>query len=88
VVLLMAAIAYWNLQQSLIRLDGHDSVLKRAVGRDWKGKLSPAIYAIGIAVSLWLPWVAQLLYAAAAAMWLVPDRRIEGALSSRPGVGQ
>ena len=79
VVLLMAAIAYWLLQQKLIALDGPDSALKRAVGRDWKGKLSPFVYLAGIAVSLHLPWLAQLFYAGAAAIWLVPDRRIESA---------
>ena len=80
VVLLMAAIAYWILQQRLVRLDGPDSPLRRALGGDWKGKASPLLYAAGIVASLWLPWLAQLLYAAVAAIWLVPDRRIEGAL--------
>jgi uncharacterized membrane protein len=79
-VLLMAAVAYWVLQQRLIALDGPDSMLGRAVGGDWKGKLSPVVYAAGIAVSLWIPWLAQLLYAAVAVTWLVPDRRIEGTL--------
>ena len=80
IVLLMAAVAYWILQRQLMRLDGGHSVLRRAVGRDWKGKLSPLLYAAGIATSLWMPRVAQLLYVAVAVMWLVPDRRIEGAL--------
>ncbi|MDN5781286.1 MAG: TMEM175 family protein [Luteimonas sp.] len=79
-VLLMAAIAYWILQQRLIALDGPDSALKRAVGGDWKGKLSPLLYALGIASTFWAPWFALLLYAAVAVMWLVPDRRIEGVL--------
>jgi uncharacterized membrane protein len=78
VVLLMAAIAYWLLQQRLIALDGTDSALRRAIGSDWKGKLSPVAYLLGIAVATWAPWLAQALYAAVALTWLVPDRRIEG----------
>jgi len=85
-VLLMAAIAYWILQQRLIALDGPDSTLKRAVGGDWKGKLSPLAYITGIAASFWLPWVAEALYVAVALVWLVPDRRIEGTLQ-RTGAG-
>jgi uncharacterized membrane protein len=78
VVLLMAAIAYWLLQQRLIALDGTDSPLRRAIGSDWKGKLSPVAYLLGIAVATRAPWLAQALYAAVALAWLVPDRRIEG----------
>ena len=80
VVLLMAAIAYWLLQQKLIALDGPDSTLKRAIGGDWKGKLSPLFYIAGIAASFWQPWIAEVLYVAVALVWLVPDRRIEGTL--------
>ena len=79
-VLLMAAIAYWILQQALIAVDGAHSPLRRAIGGDWKGKLSPALYLAGIVLSCWLPWLAQLIYVLAALIWLVPDRRIEGAL--------
>jgi uncharacterized membrane protein len=80
VVLLMAAIAYWLLQQRLIALDGPDSTLKRAIGGDWKGKLSPLAYITGIAASFWQPWISEALYVAVALAWLVPDRRIEGTL--------
>ncbi|MCJ0825269.1 TMEM175 family protein [Luteimonas sp. 50] len=80
VVLLMAAIAYWLLQQKLIALDGPDSTLRRAIGGDWKGKLSPLAYIAGIAASFWQPWIAEALYVAVALVWLVPDRRIEGTL--------
>jgi uncharacterized membrane protein len=83
VVLLMAAIAYWLLQRTLIDLQGDDSLLKRAIGSDWKGKLSPMLYALGILSTLWAAWIAQLLYAAVAVMWLVPDRRIESVVSDR-----
>ncbi|NUO71410.1 MAG: DUF1211 domain-containing protein [Frateuria sp.] len=77
-VLLMAAVAYWLLQRALIRRQGAGSVLERAIGSDWKGKLSPVIYALGIVATCRAAWIAQLLYASAAVMWLVPDRRIEG----------
>jgi uncharacterized membrane protein len=79
-VLLAAAIAYWILQQTIIAAQGPQSSLKAAVGNDWKGKLSPLAYAIGIASTFWWPWVAQALYVAVAAVWLIPDRRIERTL--------
>jgi uncharacterized membrane protein len=80
VVLLMAGGAYWVLQQTIIAAEGENSVLKRAVGNDWKGKLSPILYMIAIAVTFWSPWVAQAIYVSVALIWLVPDRRIEHAL--------
>ena len=76
-VLLMAAIAYLILQQMLIATEGPGSVLKRAVGSDWKGKISPLLYAIAIATSLRSPRMAQGIYVLVALLWLVPDRRIE-----------
>ncbi len=80
VVLLMAAAAYWVLQQAIIRADGAHSVLKSALGRDWKGRLSPVLYLSAILATFWAPWVAQAIYVAVALLWLVPDRRIEHAL--------
>ena len=76
-ILLMAAIAYYVLQQCIIAAGGPQSVLKRALGSDWKGKLSPLIYIIAIAASFVVHWVAQALYVLIALVWLVPDRRIE-----------
>lgn len=84
-VLLMAAVAYWLLQQALIAAEGAHSALRHAIGSDWKGKLSPALYLLGIAMSGWLAWAAQLIYVLAALMWLVPDRRIEGAFERGAG---
>ena len=81
VVLLMAAIAYYLLQQMIIPAQGHDSILKRAVGRDWKGKVSPVIYLTAIAVALYSPRVADALFVAVALLWFVPDRRIEKLLA-------
>ena len=82
VVLLMAAIAYWILQELIISSQGADSLLKRAVGRDWKGKLSPLVYAVAIPVAFWSEWISLGLYVFVALIWLVPDRRIELVLHS------
>jgi uncharacterized membrane protein len=80
-VLLMAAIAYYVLQQLIIASQGRDSVLKRAVGRDKKGKLSPVLYVVAIASAFRSPGIAQAIYVFVALLWLVPDRRIEHALA-------
>ena len=80
VVLLMAAVAYWILQQLIIASQGPDSILKKAIGGDWKGKISLVVYLCGIVSTFLWPWVAQVLYVAGALMWLVPDRRIEKTL--------
>jgi uncharacterized membrane protein len=82
-VLLMAAIAYYILQRAIIARHGWDSVLAAAIGPDWKGKLSPALYFIAIPVSFANPWVANGIYLFVALMWLVPDRRIERLLEKR-----
>jgi uncharacterized membrane protein len=79
-VLLMAAIAYWILQQVIVAAQGPESVLKRAVGADWKGKTSQLLYIIGIAAAFRSPRLAQGLYVLVALLWFVPDRRIESAL--------
>jgi len=81
VVLLAAAIAYWLLQQAIIAVEGPESMLAAAVGRDWKGKLSPILYLTAIATTVWRPWVAQAIYILAALIWVVPDSRIEHVLS-------
>jgi TMEM175 potassium channel family protein len=78
-VLLMAAIAYWLLQQAIIATEGKGSVLKAAVGSDWKGKLSPLAYLTAIVSTWFVPWVAEAIYVGIALVWLVPDRRIEHA---------
>lgn len=82
VVLLMAAIAYLLLQRVIIRAQGQDSVLKQAVGRDWKGKVSPLLYVAAILVSYGSPRTSDVLLVIAALIWLVPDRRIERRLAS------
>ncbi|MBK8270376.1 MAG: DUF1211 domain-containing protein [Planctomycetes bacterium] len=82
VVLLMSALAYFILQRAIVRIHGNDSVLARAIGNDFKGKVSPLVYALAIGLSFVRPWIAGVLYAAVATMWLIPDRRIELALGS------
>lgn len=79
-VLLMAAVAYYVLQGAVLASEGPDSALKRELGRDWKGKGSVVAYAAAILLALRWPWLAQLVYALVAALWLVPDRRVEKAL--------
>ena len=83
VVMLMSAIAYYILQQAIIASQGPDSVLKKAIGRDWKGKVSPWLYAIAIPVAFLSPWVSLGLYVGVALIWLVPDRRIEHVLAAK-----
>jgi uncharacterized membrane protein len=82
-VLLMAALAYWILQINIIASQGSESLLKKAVGNDWKGKLSPVIYVIAILTAFWSHWLSQGLYVLVALIWLVPDRRIENALAGK-----
>jgi len=82
-VLLMAAIAYYILQRTIIKQQGHGSLLAAAIGRDWKGKLSPVCYFAAIPLAFVSPWIANGLFIFVALLWLVPDRRIERALKER-----
>ncbi len=81
VVLLMAAIAYYILQLAIIAQQGRDSLLKAALGQDWKGKLSVVLYLAAVGLAFVRPWLANAVYVLVALMWLVPDRRIERALA-------
>jgi uncharacterized membrane protein len=82
VVLLMAAFAYLLLQQAIIRAQGQGSILKKAIGHDWKGKLSPLLYVVAIVTTLRSSWIAQAILVVAALIWLIPDRRIEKRLAN------
>jgi uncharacterized membrane protein len=82
-VLLMAGVAYYLLQCAIIRQQGHNSLLAAAIGRDWKGKVSPLCYLAAIPLAFVSPWIAIGLYVFVALMWLVPDRRIERMLARR-----
>jgi uncharacterized membrane protein len=79
-VLLASAIAYFILARLLIALDGRNSVLGVAFGRDVKGKVSPIIYLVAIPLAFVRSWIACALYVTVAIIWLVPDRRIEKTL--------
>jgi uncharacterized membrane protein len=82
IVLMMAGVAYWILVRTLISTEGANSVLAKAIGSDRKGILSVVIYAVAVPMAFFGHWIAQLLYVLVALIWLVPDRRIERALSS------
>jgi uncharacterized membrane protein len=82
-VLLMAAIAYWVLQQRIIAAQGEDSILRKAVRKDWKGKVSPLLYSSAIVLAFVSRWVAVAIYAFVALMWIIPDRRIERVLTGQ-----
>jgi uncharacterized membrane protein len=77
VVLLMAAVAYYVLQIMILRKHGKDSLLSRAIGRDYKGKASIILYAGSIVIAFFNQWVACGIYALVAFMWIIPDMRIE-----------
>lgn len=76
-VLLMAAVAYFILQRTIISSQGKDSLLARAIGRDIKGKLSILLYALGIFLTAMSTWASGCIYILVAILWLIPDKRIE-----------
>jgi uncharacterized membrane protein len=80
-VLLMAAIAYYILQHAIIAQQGNGSLLAKAIGRDWKGKLSPVCYLAAIPLAFVSVWISNSLFIFVALLWLVPDRRIERVLA-------
>jgi len=82
-VMLLAGCAYFILSRVLIAHDGTDSALAAALGADFKGKASLALYAVAIPLSFVNRWFACGLYTVVAVMWLVPDRRIEAVLTER-----
>jgi uncharacterized membrane protein len=81
VVLLMAGIAYLILQRQILRSEGPESILALALARDLKGKLSPLLCAMAIGSAFVHPGIAYILYLLLALVWLIPDPRIERALS-------
>lgn len=81
-VLFMAAIAYHILQRSIMATDGCSSLLRKAIGADWKGKLSMGLYLAAIALSFIYHWAALAIYVGVALIWLVPDKRIERVIDS------
>jgi uncharacterized membrane protein len=75
-VLLLAALAYYVLQATIVRAQGPGSEVEAALGSDLKGKASPSLYAAGVAFAFVEPWVSVALYVLVALIWLVPDRRL------------
>jgi hypothetical protein len=71
------------LEQRIIAAQGADSLLQNAIGSDWKGKLSPLLYLVGIALAFLSPLLSIAMYVLVAALWFIPDRRIERALINR-----
>jgi hypothetical protein len=78
----MSAVAFFVLQGTIIAAQGPDSLLKKAVGADRKGRVSTALYLAGIVLAHWRPWLADGCYVLVALLWLVPDRRIERILAA------
>lgn len=81
VLMLLSAIAYYILARSLVALEGPDSILAIALGKDIKGKISPIIFAIAIPLAFVAAWIACVLYVLVVLMWLIPDQRIEKTLA-------
>jgi len=86
--LLACAMAWHVLQGAIIRTQGPRSDLRRAVGGDWKGKVSAAGYLLGVVVSFREPVAAALIYVVVASMWLIPDRRVHRVLHPPAGDGE
>jgi uncharacterized membrane protein len=80
--LLMAAVAWFLMQLVIIRKQGPDSPLRRTLGRDLKGKLSPFLYLAGMGLAFVNPLIADLIYLGVALLWLIPDRRVEVSLGA------
>jgi len=81
IVLLTASLAYYILQAALLRIEGNSSVLAAAIGTDVKGRASNLMYGLGIGLSFADRWLGIAAYTAVALMWLIPDRRVERALT-------
>ena len=81
VIMLMAAIAYYILQTTILKKHGKQSLLAKALGNDIKGKMSPILYIIGILSTFINPLIACGFYALVALIWLIPDNRIERILN-------
>jgi uncharacterized membrane protein len=88
IVLLAAALAFFALEQVIIRDQGSTSLVRAAVGRDRKGKASPLLYATGIGLSFVDQWLSVAVYAGVALMWLVPDRRLARTVELRATRGE
>ncbi len=77
IILFMSGVAYYILQTLIVREQGENSTIKKAIGSDFKGKISPLVYLVAIALAFVNQWISDALYVLIALMWLIPDRRIE-----------
>jgi TMEM175 potassium channel family protein len=80
IILLLSGIAYYLLQRVIIATQGRDSVLKRAIRGNWKGKVTLILFAIAIPLAFLLTWASVVIFVFVEVVWLIPDRRIENAL--------
>jgi uncharacterized membrane protein len=83
ILLTGAAVAYFILARSLVKHHGHESPIAKALGADFKGKISIVMYLVGIGLSFAHSYLAIAVYVLVAMMWLVPDRRIERILAGQ-----
>ena len=84
-ILLLAGVAYYILVRALIAHEGEDSTIATAIGRDVKGRISPVLYLLAIAVAPFAPWGSMAIYVLVAAMWFIPDRRFERRIETHAG---
>lgn len=82
-VLLLSSIAYFILQRIIIVSEGNDSIIAKAIGKDVKGNASSVLYLIGIIFSFYNEWISGAAYITVALLWLIPDKRIEKAFTSK-----
>lgn len=85
--LLFCAVAWYVMQQAVFRAEGPGAVVRRAVGKDLKGRVSPVLYIAGIVLAWVAVWISLALYVVVALMWLVPDRRFERAVAAADETG-
>jgi uncharacterized membrane protein len=82
VILAGAAVSYYLLQQNILRLIPRESPFRVAIGKNYKGKVSPLLYIASVALAFVSPYIAQAIFVVVALIWIVPDRRIERAVLS------
>jgi len=82
-ILLLSAIAYVILQKTVLDVEGKDSVLAKALAKDFKGKVSVVLYTVGIVTSFYNEWISGAAYFIVAMSWLIPDKRIERVFTSK-----
>lgn len=82
-ILMMAGVAYYILAHQLTGIHGKDSALAQALGKDKKGITSVILYIIGIGCTFMNAWIGFSIYVIVAAIWFIPDRRIENKIEHK-----